>query len=102
MIKYAQLIKSKISGKKYTMIFYDADRKKVKTTHFGQAGANDYTTHGSNREERKTAYINRHKATESWNTPTSAGACARWILWNKTSVSASFTDYLRRFNLSKY
>ena len=102
MIKYAQLLESKISSKKYTMIFYDENKKKVKTTHFGQAGAKDYTTHGSNREERKTAYINRHRATESWNTPTSAGACARWILWNKTSVSASFTDYLRRFNLSKY
>ena len=102
MIKYAQLVKSKISGKKYTMIFYDADRKKLKTTHFGQAGANDYTTHGTNREERKTAYINRHKSNESWNTPTSSGSCARWILWNKTSVSSSYTDYLRKFNLSKY
>ena len=102
MIKYAQLVKSKISGKKYTMIFYDADRKKVKTTHFGQAGAKDYTTHGNNREERKTAYINRHKSNESWNTPTSAGSLAKHILWNKTSVSASYTDYLRKFNLSKY
>ena len=102
MIKYAQLVKSKISGKKYTMIFYDADRKKVKTTHFGQAGANDYTTHGTNREERNSAYINRHKSNESWNTPTSAGSLAKHILWNKTSVSASYTDYLRKFNLSKY
>ena len=102
MIKYAQLVKSKISGKKYTMIFYDADRKKVKTTHFGQAGAKDYTTHGNNREERKTAYINRHKSNESWNTPTSAGSLAKHILWNKTTVSASYTDYLRKFNLSKY
>ena len=102
MIKYAQLVKSKVSGKKYTMIFYDADRKKVKTTHFGQAGANDYTTHGTNREERKTAYINRHKSNESWNTPTSGGSLAKHILWNKTSVSASYSDYLRKFNLSKY
>jgi len=102
MIKYAQLVKSKVSGKKYTMIFYDADRKKVKSISFGQAGANDYTTHGTNREERKTAYINRHKSNESWNTPTSAGSLAKHILWNKTSVSASYSDYLRKFNLSKY
>tara|TARA_R100000951_G_C2551592_1_gene152640 strand:+ start:233 stop:547 length:315 start_codon:yes stop_codon:yes gene_type:complete len=104
MIKYAQLVKSKISGKKYTMIFYDADKKKVKTTHFGQAGAKDYISHigTTNREERKTAYINRHKSNESWNTPTSAGSLAKHILWNKTSLSASYSDYLRKFNLSKY
>ena len=102
MIKYAQLLESKISSKKYTMIFYDENKKKVKTTHFGQAGAKDYTTHGANRDQRKTAYINRHKSNESWNIATTPASCARWILWNKTTVSSSFTDYLRRFNLSKY
>ena len=99
---FVQLNKSHVSGKKYTAVFYDDDRKKIKTTHFGQAGANDYTTHGTNREERKTAYINRHKNNENWDDYKSAGSLSRWILWHKPTISASYNDYIKRFNLKKY
>jgi len=99
---FVQLNKSQVSGKKYTAVFYDDDRKKIKTTSFGQAGAKDYTTHGSDREDRKTAYINRHKANENWSDYKSAGSLSKNILWNKTSISASYNDYLKKFGLNKY
>ena len=71
-----------------------------RTTHFGQAGAKDYTSHDrAVREIRKKAYDARHRSSENWSDPTSAGALAKYILWNKTSVSASLADYKRRFNL---
>tara|TARA_B110001450_G_C17347472_1_gene370052 strand:- start:29 stop:328 length:300 start_codon:yes stop_codon:yes gene_type:complete len=99
-MKYAQLVKSDREGKKYKIVFYDKDRKKLKTTHFGSSNMSDYTKHKD--DERKDLYLGRHRANEDWNNPITAGACSRWILWNKTSLSASFNDYLKRFNLSRY
>ena len=99
---FVQLRKATTSGKKYTAVFYDDDRKKIKTTHFGQAGANDFTSHGEDAEERKQLYLERHKNNENWLDYKSAGACSRWILWNKPSVSASYNDYLKKFGLKKY
>jgi len=83
-------------GKKYTAIFYDGD-KKVKTTHFGSAGMSDFTKHGD--EERKQRYLDRHRARENWNDKFSAGALAKFILWNKPTLSTSIADYKKRFNL---
>lgn len=70
---------------------------RTKTTHFGAAGMSDFTKNKD--EARKANYLSRHKATENWNDPTSAGALSRWILWNKTSLEASKADYKRRFGL---
>ena len=83
-------------AKKYTAIFYDGD-KKVKTTHFGSAGMSDYTKNKD--PERKQRYLDRHRANENWNDKFSAGALSRWVLWNKTSLSASIANYKSRFNL---
>jgi len=83
-------------GKKYMAIFYDGD-KKVKTTHFGAAGMSDFTKHRD--EERKQRYLDRHRARENWNDKFSAGALAKFILWNKPTLSASIADYKKHFNL---
>lgn len=101
MITYAQLTPSNRETKKYKMIFYDDNLKKIKTTHFGQKNASDYTKHRS--DTRKDNYINRHNNTrENWQNYTSAGSLALNILWNKTTVKASFEDYLKKFNLKRY
>lgn len=98
---FVQLKKATTQGKKYTAVFYDEERKKIKTTSFGAAGYEDYTTHGD--EERKQRYIDRHKrGNENWADYKSAGSLARYILWSKPSVSASFNAYLKTFGLKKY
>ena len=97
---YIQLLKSKVSGKKYTAIFYDEKRTKIKTLHFGAAGMSDFTKHKD--EERKQRYIDRHSANEKWNDYMTAGSLSRWILWHKPSVSASYNDYIKKFKLKKY
>lgn len=99
---FVQLKKSTSEGKKYTAVFYDENRKKIKTTHFGQAKAKDFTSHGEDAEERKKLYLDRHRNNEDWNDYKSAGSLSRFILWNKPSVSASYNDYLKKFNLRKY
>jgi hypothetical protein len=84
-------------------VFEDSEGKKIKTTHFGQRGASDYTKHGE--KERMERYLERHgggtttSTKEDWKDPTTAGALSRWILWNKPSLSASFSDYKSRFGL---
>ena len=99
---FVQLKKSTTEGKKYTAVFYDENRKKIKITSFGQAGANDYTSHGKDADERKRLYIERHSKNENWSDYMTAGSLSRYILWNKPSVSASYNDYIRKFNLTKY
>ncbi len=89
--------------KKLMAIFYDDEGKKLKTTHFGQRGASDYTKHGD--KERMERYLERHgggfetSTKEDWKDPTTAGSLSRWILWNKPGLKSSFDDYKSRFGL---
>ena len=84
---------------KKMMAVFEVDGRE-RTTHFGQAGAKDYTLHDKAvREARKKSYDARHRPTEDWSDPTSAGALSKYILWNKTSKSAAIADYKRRFKL---
>lgn len=95
-IKFLGLQRSSNPEKKY-MATFEVDGRE-RTTHFGQAGARDYPSHPEMiRDARKKAYDSRHKPTEDWSDPTSAGALSKWILWNKPTVSASLADYKRRF-----
>lgn len=75
---FNKIIPSNRSGKKY-MIILRKDGKKVKTIHFGQAGASDYTQHKD--DERRKRYMDRHRATEDWTDEKSAGFYAYHILW---------------------
>jgi len=89
--------------KKLTAVFEDSEGKKMKTTHFGQRGASDYTKHDD--KERMEKYLERHgggtttSTKEDWKDPTTAGSLSRWILWNKPGLKSSFDDYKRRFGL---
>ena len=42
----------------------------------------------------------RHAPREDWNEPMTAGALARWVLWNKETLRESVADYLQRFGLA--
>ena len=65
--------------------------------HFGATGYQDFTEHGD--EKRKASYLARHEARETWTLQgiKSAGFWARWILWNKRSLTASIADVNKRF-----
>lgn len=90
-----KITKSNKPDKKMMAIFEDCNTERRKTVHFGAKGMSDFTIHKD--EERKKRYLSRHKANENWNNPTSAGSLSRFILWNKTSLRASITDYKSRF-----
>jgi hypothetical protein len=94
---YVSIGKSTRAGKKMMAVFYDHTKKKIKTTHFGQETASDYTLH--NDLSRKMNYISRHKEREDWEDYMTAGALSRWILWNKPTLSESIKDYMNKFRL---
>ena len=97
---YVSIGKSTRQGKKMMAVFYDSAKKKIKTTHFGASGYEDYTTHGE--MQRKMNYLARHKDREDWNDYMSSGSLSRWILWNKPTLSESINDYMNRFRLREY
>jgi hypothetical protein len=97
------LSKSSKKDKKY-MIKHDN-----KTTHFGQAGARDFTLINKkssqfylpkkeDREKVKANYKSRH-SNYSLSSPYTAGSLSMFLLWNKPTLSASIKDYERRFGL---
>ena len=96
IVKLLSIKKSTIKGKKYTAVFQLKDNK-TKTTHFGASGYTDFIKSGGD-VKRKKAYIARHKK-ENWTTPMTSGTLARFILWNKPSLSSSIADYKKRFGV---
>ena len=85
--------------KKLMAIFTDDDGKKIKTTHFGQAGADDYTI--TNDKEQRTRYRNRHKKDLDTNDYKKAGYLSYYILWgSSTSLQENIKKYKKRFNLN--
>ena len=89
--------KSTNPKKKYMAIFYNDNKKKVKTTHFGSAGMSDYTKHKN--KSRKKRYLSRHRDKENWNDYMSAGSLSRYILWGETGFRESVKKYKKKFNL---
>lgn len=91
-LKLIKIIKSPKPEKKYRAHFSDGSH-----TDFGAKGMSDFTKHKD--PERKKRYMTRHKTRENWNSPKTAGALSRWILWNKDTLKKSITDYKKRFKL---
>jgi len=92
--------KSPKKDKKYVASFCKNGR--VKQTHFGAKGYQNYGGVGKDRhlsKERKKRYIQRHKSRENWNDPTSAGALSRYVLWDKPSFREGVSSFKRRFKL---
>ena len=90
--------KSTKSGKKYMAIF-TRDNGRTKTTHFGQATADDYTK-TKDKEQRKR-YRDRHQKDLSTGDYMRAGFLSYYLLWgDSTSMRENLKSYKKRFNLS--
>lgn len=96
---YVDIKKSTRGNKKYMAIFYDHNKKKQKTIHFGATGYEDLTQHGDS--FRKERYLNRHR-NEDWNDYMTAGSLSRWILWEYTDFNRAVREYMKKFGLKKY
>ncbi|ABU43706.1 hypothetical protein FK949_gp059 [Paramecium bursaria Chlorella virus NYs1] len=85
------LTKLKSGPKKFQAIFYDKNRKKVKTIRFGARGYEDFLSHKD--PERMKRYVDRHRKREDWTRSGkySPGFWSRWLLWSEPS----FTNALK-------
>lgn len=88
--------KSTNEKKKLMAIFYIKNTKK-RTIHFGSAGMDDYTI--TKDKEQRARYLKRHRSSENWLRPMTAGALSRWILWSGPSRQKNISDFKKRFNL---
>ena len=71
---------------------------RVKRTHFGLAGAPDYTLTGD--KERRRLYRERHRKDLETGDPTRAGYLSYHILWGQsTSVRANIAAYRKMYSL---
>ena len=100
MIKYIQVVKSHLADKRFKANFYDETREKIKSTNFGLRGGSTFIDHKD--VNKKYAWIARHEVKGKFKDFTSASSLSYHLLWNKPTLSASFNDYLRKFNLQKY
>ena len=98
---YVKLSKSTRKNKKFMMeYFHDKkEQKPFKTVHFGDNRYQDFTQNGGD-EKRKELYYKRHN--KPMSCPKSADTLSKMILWNKSTVRASFKDYLKKYNYKKY
>ncbi len=85
--------------KKFKIEITDSRTGSTRTVHFGAKGYSDYTIHRD--AERMERYTVRHRARENWTRSGiyTAGFWAKWLLWNKPSLTASIHDTARRFRL---
>ena len=93
---WVTITKSGLKEKKLQAVFYDKDKKKVKTIHFGSAGMDDYTK--TKDKAQRQRYLDRHRKNENWNDPMTAGALSRWILWgDSTSLNKNIATFKKKF-----
>ena len=98
-VKYIQLLKATNGKNKYTAVFFDAMRKRIKTVNFGDINYQSYPDHQD--IQRKQNYLSRH-SNERWDEPMTPASLSRWILWDKTTMSASYKSYIKRFRLELF
>ena len=84
------------SGKKMMATFKNKKTGREKTTHFGQAGADDYTL--TKDKDQRARYRTRHQKDLKTNDKTRAGYLSYYILWgNSTSKAENIKNYKSRF-----
>tara|TARA_R110000737_G_scaffold196982_2_gene217481 strand:+ start:1495 stop:1824 length:330 start_codon:yes stop_codon:yes gene_type:complete len=109
MIKLIKIVKSKKALKKYDA-YFKLDNGKEKVVSFGSAKMRDFTLINDknskwylpkvlDRNVVKDSYLRRHKARENWDSPMTAGALSRWLLWDRKTLPASIKAFKKKFIL---
>jgi hypothetical protein len=91
-------VKPATNGKnKYTATFLQ-ENGRIKQTHFGAKGMDDYTL--TQDKEQRERYRTRHKKDLATKDPTRAGFLSYYLLWgDSTSFAENLRSYKSRFGL---
>lgn len=97
-VKFVKLIRA-TAPYKWKVILKNEDTGRTRTIKFGRRPYEDFTIHKD--EERKQRYIDRHAKRENWTKQGifTAGFWSRWLLWNRSTISASLEDIRDRFSI---
>ena len=71
-----------------------------RTVHFGSKGGSTFIDHGD--DDVKAAWLARHAVNETWKDYDSAGALARWLLWEKKSLREAIEELNMRQRTWKF
>ena len=82
------------------MVFYDQERKKVETTHFGKLDEETYIT--SQDIQLKMNFISLNERRQEWANPTCDKTLVKYLLYNKPTLPESYTDYRNTFRYDLY
>jgi len=98
MVKLISISPSDKPDKKLN-VKLETESGREKNIHIGAKGMDDFTK--TKDEEQKKRYIERHKARENWTQSgiLSSGFWARWLLWNKPTLTGSVADVRDRFSI---
>jgi hypothetical protein len=89
-MRVVELVESPQKNKKYR-VKIETDGGSIKTIHFGQKGASDYTIHKD--ADRRKNYIARHsKEAERWKDPLTPSFWSRWLLWEHDDFDVALRE----------
>ena len=97
---FVQLLKCPNGVNRYTMVFYNQASDKVETTHFGKFDEENYIT--SQDIQLKMNFISLNEKRQEWANPTCEKTLVKYLLYNKPTLSASYTDYRTTFKYQLY
>ena len=98
MLEKIYLYESDKPAKKFYIQFINPETGRLKKVYFGAAGMSDFTINKD--EDRKAKYLKRHRGMgEDYTNIYTPGALAKYILWNKPTISASIKDANERFGV---
>ncbi len=88
--------------KKYDAVF-EISPNKLRKVSFGGKNYGDYIKYSLDdhrlADEKRKAYITRHKVNEDWSDPMKPGTLSRYILWEYRTLPEAIRKYKSRFNL---
>jgi hypothetical protein len=98
MVEKIHLYVSDKPTKKFYIQFINPDTGREKKVYFGAAGMSDFTINKD--EDRKARYLKRHRGMgEDYTNIYTPGALSKFLLWNKSTLSASIKDANERFGV---
>lgn len=98
MVKLVRVVPSSNRLKKYDAIFDNGKVVSFGARHENGVPYDDYLNTGN--RQKRDAYIARHRVTENWNDPLTAGALSRYLLWGESrSLSKNLQSFKSRFGV---
>ena len=93
MIKLT-ILPSHLKNKKFNALFEEKGSNPL-IVPFGAKGYTDFTL--TSDENKKMNYLKRHRKTEDWENPFTAGSLSRYLLWETDDLDLNIKLFKKKF-----